>query len=182
MGWGRPDGLTAPWGIQVAAAKEMERVKQDYGHGTVAGPEMGPESVTLGFDPGRDKCGVAAVTGDRRVLSHEVVPASGAITVLAAWLRAYGCTTLVLGDRTSSRAWRQRLEVDLTPSPTIVLVDEHNTTLLARDRYWQMYPPHGLQRFIPQGLREPPRPLDDIAAILLVERYFDAIAAPQSLN
>lgn len=155
-------------------------MEQNYGHGTVMGPEMGPESVTLGFDPGRDKCGVAAVTGDRRVLSHEVVPASGAIPLLAAWLRAYGVATVVLGDRTSSRSWRSRLEAELTPAPSIVLVDEHNTTLLARDRYWQMYPPHGLQRLIPQGLREPPRPLDDIAAILLVERYLDAIAASPS--
>ncbi|HBB34174.1 MAG TPA: resolvase, partial [Cyanobacteria bacterium UBA9273] len=40
-----------------------------------------------------------------------------------------------------------------------------------RDRYWQMYPPKGLQRLIPKGMRQPPRPVDDIVAILLIERY-----------
>jgi hypothetical protein len=34
-----------------------------------------------------------------------------------------------------------------------------------------MYPPRGLQRLIPQGLRIPARPIDDIVAILLIERY-----------
>lgn len=47
-----------------------------------------------------------------------------------------------------------------------------NSTLEARDRYWTMYPNRGLQRLIPLGLRVPPRPVDDIVAILLIERYF----------
>ncbi|MGA1285815.1 MAG: resolvase, partial [Prochlorothrix sp.] len=29
-------------------------------------------------------------------------------------------------------------------------------------------------RLIPQGLRQPPRPIDDIVAILLIERYLKA--------
>ena len=131
--------------------------------------------ILLGFDPGREKCGIAALTADRGVLCHEVVPSAEAIAVLAAWLGTYGAATIVLGDRTSSSAWRQRIEEELTPMPQIVLVDEHNTTLLARDRYWQMYPPRGLQRLIPHGMRQPPRPLDDIAAILLAERYLDGL-------
>jgi RNase H-fold protein (predicted Holliday junction resolvase) len=55
----------------------------------------------------------------------------------------------------------------------IVLVDERYSTLEARDRYWQMYPPKGIERLIPQGLRQPPRPIDDIVAILLIERYLE---------
>jgi hypothetical protein len=38
-----------------------------------------------------------------------------------------------------------------------------------------MYPPQGLTRLIPQGLRVPPRPIDDIVAILLIERYLAQI-------
>jgi hypothetical protein len=34
-----------------------------------------------------------------------------------------------------------------------------------------MYPPKGLTRLIPKSLRVPPRPVDDIVAILLIERY-----------
>jgi hypothetical protein len=34
-----------------------------------------------------------------------------------------------------------------------------------------MYPPQGLTRLIPQGMLTPPRPIDDIVAIILIERY-----------
>jgi hypothetical protein len=34
-----------------------------------------------------------------------------------------------------------------------------------------MYPPQGLKKLIPQGMRLPPVPIDDIVAILLIERY-----------
>jgi hypothetical protein len=56
-----------------------------------------------------------------------------------------------------------------------VRVDERYSSLQARDRYWQLFPPRGLVRLLPIGLREPPRPVDDIVAILLVERYLDAL-------
>jgi hypothetical protein len=51
------------------------------------------------------------------------------------------------------------------------MVDERYSSLEARDRYWQMYPPKGITSLIPQGFRQPPRPIDDIVAILLIERY-----------
>ena len=54
----------------------------------------------------------------------------------------------------------------------IEFVDEKNSTLEARSRYWQMYPATGLNKLIPEGLRLPPRPVDDIVAILLIERYY----------
>ncbi len=52
-----------------------------------------------------------------------------------------------------------------------MLVDERYSSLEARERYWQMYPPTGLARLIPKGMRVPPRPVDDIVAIILIERY-----------
>jgi hypothetical protein len=50
-------------------------------------------------------------------------------------------------------------------------VAEQFTSQLARQRYWQMYPPRGWQRLIPEGMRLPPRPIDDIVAIILLERW-----------
>ena len=47
------------------------------------------------------------------------------------------------------------------PDLSIVQVDERYSSLEARDRYWQMYPPQGLTRLIPQGMRQPPRPIDE---------------------
>jgi phosphate uptake regulator len=36
-----------------------------------------------------------------------------------------------------------------------------------------------LYRLIPQGMRTPPRSLDDIVAILLIERYLERLVASE---
>jgi RNase H-fold protein (predicted Holliday junction resolvase) len=131
--------------------------------------------LILGFDPGRDKCGVAVVGTDLSVSFHEVVPAAEAIATINSLGQQYDITQLVLGNQTTALQWRQQLEQNLTPPLPITMIDERYSTLEARDRYWTMYPPKGLARLIPQGMRDVPRPIDDIVAIILVERYLDQV-------
>jgi RNase H-fold protein (predicted Holliday junction resolvase) len=125
----------------------------------------------LGFDPGRDKCGVAAIAREGQLLYHQVVSSSDAIATIQKLCDELAIETIVMGNQTTAKRWKQQIEQDLERSVPIVLVDERYSSLEARDRYWQMYPPRGIQRLIPQGMREPPRPIDDIVAILLIERY-----------
>ncbi|MCG9889735.1 MAG: Holliday junction resolvase RuvX [Thermosynechococcaceae cyanobacterium MS004] len=126
-------------------------------------------SLILGFDPGRDKCGVAVVGSNHKIYGHEVVPAADAIAKIQTWIQQYPIETLVMGNQTTAQQWQQRLEQAV--SFPVILIDERYSTLEARDRYWLMYPPQGLMRLIPQGMRDVPRPIDDIVAIILVERY-----------
>ncbi|NJM76192.1 MAG: Holliday junction resolvase RuvX [Acaryochloridaceae cyanobacterium RU_4_10] len=128
-------------------------------------------SLILGFDPGRDKCGVAIVGTDRKVVWHEVVAAGEAIAQIQQLQQQYDLQTIVMGNQTTAQQWQLKLEENL--DLPIVQVDERYSTLEARDRFWQMYPPKGLTRLVPQGMRDVPRPIDDIVAILLVERYLD---------
>ncbi|WP_013324360.1 pre-16S rRNA-processing nuclease YqgF [Gloeothece verrucosa] len=129
--------------------------------------------MILGFDPGRDKCGVAIMGNDRQIYYHEVVESDGAISVINTLFQQYPIELLVMGNQTTSKTWKAKLETELAESIPIVMVDERNSSLEARDRYWEMYPPKGLQWFIPQGMRLPPRPIDDLVAILLIERYLN---------
>lgn len=131
--------------------------------------------MLLGFDPGRDKCGLAVMGKQQQLLYHQVVPSADAIATLQQLCQQFSIVTLVMGDQTTAKKWKQELERELSASLPIVLVDERYSSLEARDRYWQMYPPTGLQRLIPQGMREPPRPIDDIVAILLIERYLKGL-------
>lgn len=125
--------------------------------------------IIVGFDPGKDKCGIAVITENRELLEHQVVAADEAITRLKVLNNKYKPGILVMGDQTTAKTWKRQLESCL--DVPIVLVDERNSTLEARERYWLMYPPKGLKRLIPQGMRLPPRPIDDIVAILLIERH-----------
>lgn len=125
--------------------------------------------LVLGFDPGRDKCGLALVNGTSTVIRHEVIPSEQALPTLQQWCADYSIQKIVMGNQTTSKQWQNFLQANF-PSLPITLVDERNSTLEARDRYWKLYPPRGLMRLIPKGMRLPPRPIDDIVAILLVER------------
>jgi len=127
----------------------------------------------LGFDPGRDKCGVALRQGDGPLVCHQVVAAGEAIAHLHTLTRQYPISLIVMGNQTTAKQWQIQVQ-EAFPAIPIALVDERYSTLEARDRYWQMYPPQGLQKLVPQSLRQIPRPIDDIVAILLIERYFSS--------
>jgi RNase H-fold protein (predicted Holliday junction resolvase) len=162
---------------------------------------MGNE-VILGFDPGKDKCGVAVMSGvretsafaeafaapnggltttaidsqqkDRELLYHQVLLTAAVITKISDLCSQYNVTRIVIGDQTTSKQWQQQLTL-VFPDLPISLVDERYSSLAARDRYWQMYPANFLTRLIPQGMRQPPRPIDDIVAIILIERYLKLV-------
>jgi RNase H-fold protein (predicted Holliday junction resolvase) len=127
----------------------------------------------LGFDPGKDKCGVAVMGIDLALLYHQVVLTAETIDRLRDLCQHYSVTQIVMGDQTTSKQWQQQLTTAF-PTLPISLVDERYSSLEARDRYWQMYPPNFLTSLIPQGMRQPPRPIDDIVAIILIERYLSS--------
>jgi RNase H-fold protein (predicted Holliday junction resolvase) len=137
---------------------------------------IAPKSyVILGFDPGRDKCGLAVMGVNRQLYYHQVVMSEDAIATIEHLCQQFSIATLVMGDQTTAKSWKQKLQQNLSSQMPIVLVNERYSSLEARDRYWQMYPPKGLFLLIPQGLRQPPRPIDDIVAILLIERYLQEL-------
>jgi RNase H-fold protein (predicted Holliday junction resolvase) len=123
----------------------------------------------LGFDPGRDKCGVAVVDSGQLQFSA-VIPSNEVPGELERLRRLYPLKALILGNQTTSRQWQERLAA-LAPGLPIYPVDERNSTQEAKQKYWQLYPPRGLTRLVPAGLRTPPRPVDDIVALVLIERF-----------
>ena len=126
--------------------------------------------MILGFDPGRDKCGIAVADADLTVHYHQVIESSQAIATIKQLAQKYSLNLIVMGNLTTAKTWYEKLASEIAQIP-IIMVDENNSTLEARDRYWQIYPVQGLKKLLPQTLRIPPRPIDDIVAILLIERY-----------
>ncbi|MGL4503319.1 MAG: pre-16S rRNA-processing nuclease YqgF [Planktothrix sp.] len=129
--------------------------------------------MILGFDPGREKCGIAVMGNDSQLYYHQVILAADVPTIIESLCQQFTIETVVMGDQTTSKMWKQKLTEILPKSLSILQVNERYSTLEARDRYWQLYPPKGLTRLIPKGMRTPPRPIDDIVAIVLIERYLN---------
>ena len=134
--------------------------------GSTALPEQ--EGAVAGLDPGRAKCGlVLSDPGRQCIVRALVLPPEPAWSVLRDWHRRQGLAAVVIGDGTGGRPWHDRL----TPLLPLVVVDERGTTLAARRRYWELFPPRGWRRLLPEGLRQPPRDWDDVVAQLLLERW-----------
>jgi RNase H-fold protein (predicted Holliday junction resolvase) len=128
----------------------------------------------LGFDPGKDKCGVAVMDGDRALLYHQVLLSAEVISQISNLCPQYNVSRIVMGNQTTAKQWQQQLTT-VFPHLPIVLVDERYSSLEARDRYWQMYPANFFTSLIPQGMRQPPRSIDDLVAIILIERYLKLV-------
>ena len=125
-----------------------------------------------GVDPGRSKCGLVLVdTESLQVLSGAVVICEQVLDRLSDWQVAGGLDGIVLGDGTGSAAWLPKLR----SLAHVQQVNEYGTTLRARRRYWELWPPRGWQRLIPRGLLIPPEELDAIAALVMVE---DSLGTP----
>lgn len=133
--------------------------------------------VILGFDPGRDKCGIAVMGIDRTLYWHQVIAAQRVIESINSLCETYPISLLVMGNQTTSKEWHQKLLQVRVPTLEITEVDERYSTLEARAKYWQMFPPQGMHRFIPKSLRAIHHPIDDIVAIILIERYLDQFGA-----
>lgn len=142
-------------------------------------PSSLSQPVILGLDPGRQKCGLAIMGVDRILRYQEVVPVEAVLSAIEQLRQRFPISTIVLGDQTGSKQWKENL-AQLDDPPRIMLVDERYTSLEARERYWQMYPPKGLAKLLPQSFRTMPRPIDDIVAILLIERYLNRLTEPLS--
>ena len=134
----------------------------------MSGASLPGEGPIAALDPGRSKCGLVLSDPERqRIQSALVVPPQACWQVLEGWRLQQGLAAVVVGDGTGSAAWVRRL----TPLLPVLVVPERGTTLAARDRYWQLEPARGWRRWLPQGLRQPPRDWDDVVAQLLLERW-----------
>ena len=121
-----------------------------------------------GLDPGRSKCGlVRSDPGGQMVRDALVLPVADCRRQLECWQRQ-GLVGVVLGDGTGSGLWLEPLRHQ---GLRVELVDERGSTLAARSRYWELFPPRGWRRLVPAGLRLPPRDIDDVVAQLLLERW-----------
>jgi RNase H-fold protein (predicted Holliday junction resolvase) len=136
-----------------------------------------PNSTYVGIDPGLIKCGYAVVSVDGRRLALEIVPTANLTERLARDVGSGAVEMVCLGNATKSDMVLQSIRARWPQLP-VTVVDERNTSLLARLRYYEDHPPKGLWRFVPRGLLVPKAQLDGYAALLIIERY--CAACPQA--
>ena len=123
----------------------------------------------LAIDPGREKCGVAVLASDGRVLVQRVVTTAELEVAVGTLIREYE-PTVIMGNGTTSAATKARVE---ELGSEVILVDEYRTTDAAKCAYWKAHPPRGWRRLVPRGMLVPPVPVDDFVAVILAQRFLE---------
>ncbi|MCS6918851.1 MAG: hypothetical protein NZM28_03695 [Fimbriimonadales bacterium] len=126
----------------------------------------------LAVDPGSHKAGVAVAERDGdewRVLFRAIPSLEQLRETLEQCLAQYAPQRLLVGAGTGAkrllpllRAWFPDIDWEL--------VEERDTTLQARELYFRYHPPQSWRRLLPKGMRVPPEPYDDYAALALIQR------------
>lgn len=130
--------------------------------------------MILAVDPGREKTGVAVIHTDKTLIHCEIVATESIKEHIESILDTEGITTIVCGDGTNHQRVFNILDT-LAKAAHVraVLVNEKHTTEEARRRYFEVYKPTGWRRLVPKGMLYPPRPIDDMTAWIIGERYLD---------
>ncbi len=127
--------------------------------------------MLISIDPGQKKCGLLLVDLDKQiVLDGLVVDSNFVIDLVLQWSNKVEVKGIILGNGTTSKSWERRLQKIALP---IEIVEEKGTTLRARSRYWEIWPPPIWLRWVPKGLLVPMKNLDAVAALILLEDHLN---------
>ncbi len=131
------------------------------------------EKSVLAIDPGSSKCGMAVVFrhvgGEISIGWRDVVPTAEIEQVIRQQRENHNISLIIVGSGTRGREVSQRIQTEF-PSAGVLVVDEENTTLQARERYWEHHPRTGWRRILPSSMQVPPDKYDDFVAVILAER------------
>jgi RNase H-fold protein (predicted Holliday junction resolvase) len=129
--------------------------------------------VILAIDPGHAKCGFALARresdGSVSLLWHKVEPTDSLIEAVSEAGDHEDFSMVVIGSGTESKMVTEKVREHL-PSIGILVVDEKDTSLQARELYWRHNPRRGWRFLLPASMQVPPEPIDDFAALVMARR------------
>lgn len=125
------------------------------------------KKAIIAIDPGKDKCGVAC-GNENTVFEHKTVLTCELYDTIFNITERYDVDIVVCGNSTHAS---DILDLIKPLEIKTALVDETNSTYEARKLYFADNPPRFLKKLIPITMQYPPVPIDDYAAIIILQRY-----------
>lgn len=127
--------------------------------------------IVLAIDPGKRKCGIAIVDNKLQLIEGEVVENKELIYKIGIHLEKHSISNILIGSGTNSGEIKKRIKENFF-GIRIIEIPEKNSTMQARKRYFDYYPPAGFLKIFPKSFLVPPCPYDDFAALVIAERFF----------
>ena len=125
-------------------------------------------SRLISIDPGNKKCGLLLVDiKSKNVIDARISSLENFSDLVSFWCENHLIDKIIIGDGTNCRFLERKLQEKKINN--LYFVDESGSTMRARFRYWELWPPKYIFRFFPKELLFPPENLDAIVAMILVE-------------
>tara|TARA_B100000579_G_scaffold318881_1_gene268426 strand:+ start:351 stop:788 length:438 start_codon:yes stop_codon:yes gene_type:complete len=126
----------------------------------------------ISIDPGSKKCGLLLVDiKSRKVIEAGIVSSNKFSDLVSLWNEDYPISKILIGNGTNCKHVENKLKQKKFFN--LHFVNEKGSTLRARFRYWEIWPPNYFIRLLPKEMLFPPQNLDAIVALILLEDFLE---------
>ena len=139
-------------------------------------------SIFISVDPGNKKCGLLlADISSGKVIKAGISSLNKFSDIVSFWNEEYDVSKIVIGDGTNCKYIEQELKQRNIFNLTYV--NERGSTLRARFRYWEIWPPNYFIGWLPKEILFPPDNLDAVVALVLLEDFLKyTLIWPEKVN
>ena len=125
----------------------------------------------ISIDPGMYKCGfILADMKPKKILKAEVIQSRYLVNTVKKIFNKKENIELLLGNGTICNKYIKDLDEFI---PKLILAEERNSTMRAKERYFEIFPLKGLGCFLPREIFLLNKNLDALAALIIMEDYYN---------
>ena len=123
----------------------------------------------ISIDPGKCKCGLILVDLNQKKVDQAIVLNTEFLSEYIKNLNSFGnISKVIIGNGTSSKQIIEKLKFI---KKDLIIVEEKNSTLRAKKRYFELFPIRGLKILFPREIFIMNKNLDAVSALIILEDY-----------
>ena len=127
-------------------------------------------SLIISIDPGNKKCGLLlADMKSGNVIEAGISSLDKFSHFVCLWNKNFDISNIIIGNGTNCKFIENELKQKNILN--FKYVNEKGSTLRARFRYWEIWPPNYFIRWLPKEILFPPENLDAVVALILLEDF-----------
>jgi len=123
----------------------------------------------ISIDPGKCKCGLVLVDLNQKKVDQAIVLNT---EYLSEYVKNLNCfeniSKVLIGNGTTSKQIIEKLKFI---KKDLLIVEEKNSTLRAKKRYFELFPIRGLKILLPREIFIMNKNLDAVSALIILEDY-----------
>ena len=123
----------------------------------------------ISIDPGKYKCGLVLVDFNQKIVEQAIVINTEFLLEYLKNLNSFeNISKVLIGNGTTSKQIIEKLKFI---KKNLIIVEEKNSTLRAKKRYFELYPIRGLKFLLPREIFIMNKNLDAVSALIILEDY-----------